>query len=62
MTAPRGHSPNETWYFEQVAAHRRGLVRHWPLVLAAFGVAIVIGVVSPDRSRPHAPARNESVK
>ena len=50
---PRGHGSNETWYFQRMAAHRRGLVRHWPLVLVAFGAAVAIGVASPDRSTPH---------
>jgi hypothetical protein len=53
MTAPRGHNPNEAWYFQLMADHRRGLVRHWPLVLVAFVIAIVIGVLSPDRSTPN---------
>lgn len=51
--ASRGHSSSEAWYFRLMAAHRRGLVRHWPLVLLAFGVAVAIGVASPDRSAPH---------
>ncbi len=50
---PRGHSSNETWYFQLMAAHRRALVRRWPLVLAAFGAAVAVGVASPDRSTPH---------
>ena len=48
----RGHSSNEAWYFQLMAAHRRGLVRHWPLVLVAFAAAVAIGVASPDRSTP----------
>jgi hypothetical protein len=47
----QGHSPTETWYMSRMAAHRRGLVRHWPFVLAALAAAVVIGVLSPDRSR-----------
>jgi len=65
MRTPLGHSANETWYFRLMAEHRRGLVYRWPLVLVALGVAIIIGVLSPDRSRPHAPhpsARSASVK
>jgi hypothetical protein len=50
---PRGHSSNEDWYFRLMAAHRRGLVRHWPLVLVAFGAAVAIGLASDDRSAPH---------
>jgi hypothetical protein len=50
----------EAWYAGLKAAHRRGLIRHWPRVLAAYvvavGVAIVVGVLSPDRSQPHAPS------
>jgi hypothetical protein len=50
---PRGHSSNEAWYFQLMAAHRRGLARHWPLVLLAFVVAVAIGLASPDRGAPH---------
>jgi hypothetical protein len=50
---PHGHSSNEAWYFQLMAAHRRGWVRHWPLVLLAFGVAVAIGLASPDRSARH---------
>jgi hypothetical protein len=54
-TTTQDHSPTEVWYRRRMAEHRRGLVRHWPWVFAALGVAVVIGLVSPDRSKPHAP-------
>ncbi len=54
---------NESWYRARMAAHRRGLVRLWPLAFVALGVAIVLGIVSPDRSKPsplpHAAAASE---
>jgi hypothetical protein len=54
---PPAPNANEAWYRRRMAEHRQGLARHWPLVLVALGVAIAIGVVSPDRSRPdRAPA------
>ena len=53
---PRGHGSNEAWYFRLMAAHRRGLVRHWPLVLVAFAAAVAIGLASPDRIAPHTAA------
>ena len=52
----QGHSPTEAWYMRRMAAHRRGLVRHWPFVLLALAIAVVIGLLSPDRSKPHAAA------
>ncbi|HLZ74914.1 hypothetical protein [Phenylobacterium sp.] len=51
----QGHSPVEAWYMRRMAAHRRGLVRHWPFVLVALAVAVVIGVLSPDRSKSSPP-------
>jgi hypothetical protein len=51
MTPP-GHSPTEAWYMCRMAQHHRGLVRHWPLVLVALGVAVILGVLSPDRGKP----------
>ena len=53
---PRGHGSNEAWYFRLMAAHRQGLVRHWPLVLVAFVAAVAIGLASPDRSTPQTAA------
>jgi hypothetical protein len=50
----QGHDPTEAWYIRRMAAHRRGLTRYWPLVLVAFAAAVVIGLLSPDRSRPPA--------
>jgi hypothetical protein len=49
------HSPTETWYIQLMTAHRRGLTWRWPIVPAALGVAVVIGVLSPDRSKLQAP-------
>jgi hypothetical protein len=45
--------PSAARYVRMMTDHRRELVRQWPLVLVAFGVAIAIGVASPDRSEPH---------
>jgi hypothetical protein len=62
---PQGHSPTEAWYMCRKAAQRRGLASHWPWVFAALAVAVVIGVLSPDRSKPHAasaPAPAASVR
>ncbi|THD55048.1 hypothetical protein [Phenylobacterium sp.] len=51
---PRASSSYEAWYARLKVAHRRALARHWPLVLVAFAIAIVVGVLSPDRSKPPA--------
>jgi hypothetical protein len=52
---PRADGSYEGWYAQRRAAHRRGLVHHWPWVLVAFAAAVVFGALSPDRSQPHAP-------
>jgi hypothetical protein len=53
---PRSHSPTEAWYQRRMAEHRRGLMRHWPFVLAALVLAVVIGLLSPDRSKSNPPS------
>ena len=45
--------PSAAHYVRMMASHRRELGRHWPVVLIALGVAIAIGLASPDRSKPH---------
>jgi hypothetical protein len=52
---PRAANSYEAWYAQRMAAYRQGLTRHWPLVLVAFVIAVVVGVLSPDRSQPHTP-------
>ncbi|THD61289.1 hypothetical protein [Phenylobacterium sp.] len=55
-----GHDPTERWYLRMMGAHRRGLIRFWPVTLIALATAVVLGLTSPDRSAPsphHAPAQ-----
>jgi hypothetical protein len=52
---PRAAGSYQAWYTQLMAARRRGLSRHWPLVPVALVIAIVIGILSPDRSKPHTP-------
>jgi hypothetical protein len=62
MTPPVANS-YEAWYARLRAGYRRGMARHWPLVLVALVIAIVIGVLSPDRSQPHgAPSPTAAVR
>ena len=50
-----GHDTTEAWYLGLMRSHRRGLVSHWPVTVAvlaaALAIAIVVGLLSPDRSR-----------
>ena len=48
-TQPQG----QRWYFRLMADRRRAYIRRWPWVLVALAAAITIGLVSPDRSKPH---------
>jgi hypothetical protein len=52
---PRADDSYEVWYAQLMTGYRQGLVRHWPLVLVALAIAVVVGVLSPDRSKPDAP-------
>lgn len=54
MPAPAPNA-NDALYRRRSAAHRRGLVQHWTLVFVALGVAIALGLISPDRSLPPTP-------
>ncbi len=49
---PSATDPNEAWHHRRMACRRRELGAHWPIVLLALGMAIAIGLTSPDRSQP----------
>jgi hypothetical protein len=50
-----GHDATEAWYLCLMRSHRQGLVSHWPVTVAAraaaVAIAIIIALLSPDRSR-----------
>ena len=55
-----GHDATDAWYLSLMRSHRQGLVSHWPVSAAvraaAIAIAIVFGLLSPDRSRGGATA------
>jgi hypothetical protein len=54
--------PSAAHYVQMMGAHRRGLVRHGPLVLVALGLAIAVGLASPDRAPTQDPPAAASAK
>jgi len=58
---PRADDSYEIWYAQLMTGYRHGLARHWPLVLVALAIAVVVGVLSPDRSKSDAPLSSAPV-